>query len=247
MGLRTAASAVSSDSDVAKIMAPALTEPVSHQSKISSPAQASSPRPLISDVEPPNRQTRTTNGSASYLLSSTKEPISSKRADNVQLTFVSDRVSNGPSNGSSAVTHMDQNNDLNQSHQPPELPVQIADQQQQSPTITTGTQVLQSVDQFQLQLTAAEQQQHQPQDSLQQFDLDGLLQQTSQSQSNDSGLSVNVSSIPFALPIIVFFCLLTEHHLAYIQIRESNPSKCIQFQVCPLELQYFIVVVLIKN
>lgn len=39
-------------------MAPALTEPVSHrQSKISSPAQASSPRPIISDV---NEQTQTT-------------------------------------------------------------------------------------------------------------------------------------------------------------------------------------------
>lgn len=39
-------------------MAPALTEPISHrQSKISSPAQASSPRPIISEV---NDQTQTT-------------------------------------------------------------------------------------------------------------------------------------------------------------------------------------------
>lgn len=43
-------------------MAPALTEPVSHrQSKISSPAQASSPRPIISDVTEQPHTTATTN------------------------------------------------------------------------------------------------------------------------------------------------------------------------------------------
>lgn len=43
-------------------MAPALTEPISHrQSKISSPAQASSPRPIISDV---TDQTQTTTVTA---------------------------------------------------------------------------------------------------------------------------------------------------------------------------------------
>lgn len=43
-------------------MAPALTEPISHrQSKISSPAQASSPRPIISDV---TDQTQTTTDTA---------------------------------------------------------------------------------------------------------------------------------------------------------------------------------------
>lgn len=43
-------------------MAPALTEPISHrQSKISSPAQASSPRPIISDV---TDQTQTTTATA---------------------------------------------------------------------------------------------------------------------------------------------------------------------------------------
>lgn len=43
-------------------MAPALTEPVSHrQSKISSPAQASSPRPIISDVSEQTQTTTATN------------------------------------------------------------------------------------------------------------------------------------------------------------------------------------------
>lgn len=43
-------------------MAPALTDPISHrQSKISSPAQASSPRPIISDV---TEQTQTTTAIA---------------------------------------------------------------------------------------------------------------------------------------------------------------------------------------
>lgn len=43
-------------------MAPALTEPVSHrQSKISSPAQASSPRPIISDVSEQPQTTAATN------------------------------------------------------------------------------------------------------------------------------------------------------------------------------------------
>lgn len=43
-------------------MAPALTEPVSHrQSKISSPAQASSPRPIISDVSDQTQTTTATN------------------------------------------------------------------------------------------------------------------------------------------------------------------------------------------
>lgn len=43
-------------------MAPALTEPISHrQSKISSPAQASSPRPIISDVSDQTQTTTATN------------------------------------------------------------------------------------------------------------------------------------------------------------------------------------------
>lgn len=43
-------------------MAPALTEPISHrQSKISSPAQASSPRPIISDVSEQTQSSTATN------------------------------------------------------------------------------------------------------------------------------------------------------------------------------------------
>lgn len=46
-------------------MAPALTEPISHrQSKISSPAQASSPRPIISDVTEQTHQTTTATAAA---------------------------------------------------------------------------------------------------------------------------------------------------------------------------------------
>lgn len=56
-------------------MAPALTEPVSHrQSKISSPAQASSPRPIISDI---NEQTQTTSTTHHRLAIQTNGGVSS--------------------------------------------------------------------------------------------------------------------------------------------------------------------------
>lgn len=119
MGLRTAASAVSSNSDAAKIMAPALTEPVSHQSKISSPAQASSPRPIISDVTDTTANTQLLTENASgvdhhqYLVSTKTESqiTNTSKAESFQLAFVNHTVSNGPTNGPSAVTHMDQIND----------------------------------------------------------------------------------------------------------------------------------------
>lgn len=53
-------------------MAPALTEPVSHQSKISSPAQAASPRPIISEIVDQQLTTTASNRndtSGQYLLS----------------------------------------------------------------------------------------------------------------------------------------------------------------------------------
>lgn len=120
MGLRTAASTVSSDSDATKIMAPALTEPVSHQSKISSPAQASSPRPIISsDVDTTTSTTairRTTpqttlnRHSNSIAISAAKKDTSfddTKKTSGFQLAFVNHTVT---SNGLS-VTHMDLESD----------------------------------------------------------------------------------------------------------------------------------------
>lgn len=120
MGLRTAASTVSSGSDAIKIMAPALTEPVSHQSKISSPAQASSPRPIISsDVETTTSTTtirRTTPSttlnrhSNSIAITAAKKETSfndTKKTSGFQLAFVNHTVA---SNGLS-VTHMDLESD----------------------------------------------------------------------------------------------------------------------------------------
>lgn len=83
MGLRTASSALSSSSESRRIskeinsnvakaalaMAPAITEPISHrQSKLSSPAQASSPLPLISDVTEQTQTTTSTNQSHHHNL-----------------------------------------------------------------------------------------------------------------------------------------------------------------------------------
>lgn len=120
MGLRTAASTVSSGSDAIKIMAPALTEPVSHQSKISSPAQASSPRPIIgSDVDTTTStttirrattQTTLNRHSNSIAIAAAKKETSfddTQKTSGYQLAFVNHTVT---SNGLS-VTHMDLESD----------------------------------------------------------------------------------------------------------------------------------------
>lgn len=127
MGLRTASSAtaVTINSDAATIMAPALTEPVSHQSKISSPAQAASPRPIISDIEQLNRN----NNSGQYLCA--KSGVKNTRNESfVTATIGEQTLSNGPANGPLAVTHMDQTSSDNSAP--------TNDQQQQSQHQNTG-------------------------------------------------------------------------------------------------------------
>lgn len=114
-------------------MAPALTEPISHrQSKISSPAQASSPRPIIGDISEQtatqnsniaqNHLANQTNGSASDTYSSTKDTTSQLNDSQEKLVtiqtnqqpiedFESDfieQISNGPCLGPLFATHMDQ-------------------------------------------------------------------------------------------------------------------------------------------
>lgn len=117
MGLRTAAtSTVSSNSNAAKIMAPALTDPISHQSKISSPNQASSPRPIISSDHINNTQisdqTHPNNLTNHNQYFYSNKSISQNKGD-FQLAFINHTLSNGPKNGPLAVTHMDHTDDLN--------------------------------------------------------------------------------------------------------------------------------------
>lgn len=131
MGLRTTTSttAVSNNSDAAKIMAPALTEPVSHQSKISSPAQAASPRPIISDSE---QQLNRNNNSGQYLCVK-NSIVTVNRSETFVTTIGEQIVSNGPTNGPVAVTHMDQiNNDI---------AAQSNDQQQPQLTQNSGDHI----------------------------------------------------------------------------------------------------------
>lgn len=104
MGLRTAAS-VSSSSN-ATDMAPALTEPISQDKLSSLPASEAgvSPRPGI----------LVNNGQ--YLFSAKSNRESLYNRDGFQLAFIR-KISNGPSIGpSSVVTHMDQNNDIENNH-----------------------------------------------------------------------------------------------------------------------------------
>lgn len=114
-------------------MAPALTEPISHrQSKISSPAQASSPRPIIGDLTEQTQQTTTTatidstiaqahlvnqtNGNAAkdsteekLLITSTSSPLNQQQQQihDIESSFIE---SNGPCLGPLFATHMDQSN-----------------------------------------------------------------------------------------------------------------------------------------
>lgn len=132
MGLRTTTSttAVTTNSDAAKIMAPALTEPVSHQSKISSPAQAASPRPIISDTE---QQINRNNNSGQYLCAKSGG-LTANHSESFETTTNGEPiVSNGPTNGPVAVTHMEQiNNDI---------AAQSNDQQQPQLTQNSGDNV----------------------------------------------------------------------------------------------------------
>lgn len=122
-------------SNVAKAaaMAPALTEPISHrQSKISSPAQASSPRPIIGDISEQtatqnsniaqNHLSNQTNGSASDTYSSTKNTTNQLNDSQEKLVTIQtnqqqiedfgsdfiEQISNGPCLGPLFATHMDQ-------------------------------------------------------------------------------------------------------------------------------------------
>lgn len=122
--------AVTTNSDAAKIMAPALTEPVSHQSKISSPAQAASPRPIISDTE---QQLNRNNNSGQYLCAKSGGLIVNHSDAFETTTNGEPIVSNGPTNGPVAVTHMEQiNNDI---------AAQSNDQQQPQLTQNSGDNV----------------------------------------------------------------------------------------------------------
>lgn len=114
-------------------MAPALTEPISHrQTKISSPAQASSPQPIIGDISEQtatqnsniaqNHLANQTNGSASDTYSLTKDTTNQLNDSQEKLATIQtnqqqiedfesvliDQISNGPCLGPLFATHMDQ-------------------------------------------------------------------------------------------------------------------------------------------